>query len=297
MASASNISRPSIFPLSSALPTERVGRNNPIALPLIEIAAIGRTIGEKIKDGSCGSIYNVSGSNPQRVYKAIPLERLKNGDEIRICQVAAQVGVAPVFYGACLVQQREDRFVFIEMDNAGKSLFRWMEDLALEPDVSNAALIEESSTQKARAKAMRELADQEDDGSGFMVVSCDSVKTVSMEEAVDKLYTSREDFFFELFTAYKILAENKIAYRDGNCGNFIPNRGNGLRLIDFDSALIAKSQAEAASKTVQSMYNHVHFKDFRALKDLSSKSKELIEWFETQQRNALMEQLGQAFLS
>ena len=40
MASALNGPRPSIFPLSSELPTEMVGQNNPIELTFIKIAAI-----------------------------------------------------------------------------------------------------------------------------------------------------------------------------------------------------------------------------------------------------------------
>lgn len=294
MSAVSQVSAPSIFPLSSPLATESVGRKNPIDLPLIQIATIGQTFGKKITQGQFGGIYRVNGSAPQRIYKIIPLEQFANGDEIRVAKVAAEVGIAPSFYGACLVQQQEDQFVLMEMDYAGKSLFRWMEDLALEPDLSKAVLIEESSSQKAREKAMKELSEKKDDGSGFIVVAHEQTETVSMEAAVDKLYKSREEFFFGLFSAIKRLAENKIVYLDTNCGNLIPDVGIGLKLIDFDSAFLVGSPTEAVGKMMQGMYNQIHFNDFCGLKDLSAKSKELIKWFETRELKWAIAQLSLA---
>lgn len=280
MSAVLKVSAPSIFPLSSGLAKESVGKKNPIDLPLIQIAAIGQTFGRKIAQGQYGGIYRVNGSTPQRVYKIIRLDQFANGDEIRVAKVAADIGIAPHFYGACLVQQQGDSFVLMEMDCTGKSLFRWMEDLALEPDLSKAALIEESSSQRARDKAMKELSEKKGDGSGFIVVAQDQTESVSMEAAVDKLYKSREEFFFGLFSALKKLAENKIVYTDTNCGNIIPDAENGLKLIDFDSAFQVGSPVEAVGKMMQAMYNQMHFKDFCGLKDLSAKSQELIKWFE-----------------
>jgi hypothetical protein len=294
MASALQGFRPSIFPLSSELPTEVVGNKNPIALPLVKIADIGRTIGKKIGQGSCVGVYMVNNSRPQRVYKVISLDRFANGDEIRIAKIASDARVSPAFYGACLVQQGTDKFVFMEMDHAGKSLFRWMEDLALEADVGKASLIEDSSSQMAKERALKELAEMKDDGSAFKVVAVEETPSISMEEAVDKLYKSREDFFFDLFSAIKKLAENNIAYKDTNCGNLIPNVGDGFKLIDFDSAEFVGSSEEAAVKSVQSMYNQQHFTDFCALKDLSLKSRELIRWFQTQHVEQTIRLLSQA---
>ncbi len=280
MSAVLQVSRPSIFPLSPELATEYVGVKSQIALPHVQIADIARTIGQKIGQGGNGVVYTVNGSMPQRVYKVIPRDQLARGNQIRISEIAARLGVAPVFHGACLVSQGKDQFVFIEMDHAGKSLFRWMEDLAEEPDLSKAALIEESSSQRARNKAMKELLEKKDDESGIIVVALDQTASVSMEAAVDKLYKSREEFFFGLFSALKKLAENKIVYTDTNCANLMPDLENGLKLIDFDSATLVGSSSEAVAKMMQAMYNQLHFKDFCALKDLSAKSQELIKWFE-----------------
>lgn len=294
MASLLNVSSPSIFPLSSALPLQPVGRKNPIEIPCVKIQEIGRTIGKQIAQGGSGSVYSVRDSQPPRVYKFVPLDAFQNGDEIRICQVAAQAGIAPSFYGACLVQQRETSFVLLEMDDAGKTLSRWMEDLAIEPDVDQAALIEESSTQKALDKAMKELEEKKNanDESDYTAVLCDSIEKLSMEEAIDRLYPSHETFFFELFSSYKKLAEQQIAYTDANCGNLIPNRGKGFQLIDFDLAFLEKSPAAAAAKTLRSASNQMHFHSFTRLKNLSEESQELIQWFREQSFQAFLETLS-----
>ncbi len=240
-ASESSGSTPSIFPLSPKLPTRLAGRENPIKLPLIEGAAIFHSIGKRIAHGSNGEIYNVDGSNPPRVYKVIPITRFFDGNEIRVCKIAAQIGVAPAFYGACLLVQEEYKFVVvIEMDYGGNSLSRLIRDLEPKP-----------------------------------------TEILSTEEAIEKLYASQEGFYFELFTACKTLAENRISYRDINYENLLPNIGKKFYLIDFDLATFEKSVKDAASATVA---NDVlkHFSKFCALKDLSAKSKELIEWFQTQ---------------
>jgi predicted Ser/Thr protein kinase len=295
MASVANNVRPSIFPLSSELPTQKVGSKYSIDLPIIDIARIGRTIGKKIAQGGFGGIYKVNGSMPQRVYKIIGLDQFANGNEIRIAKIAAELGVAPAFYGACVVKQGADQFVFMEMDFAGKSLFRWMEDLAQEADVTKAALVEESSSQKAREAAMKELMERKDDsGMGYTVVAVEQTPSLSMEAAVDKLYPSREAFFFQLFSTLKQLAEKNIAYMDTNCGNLIPNQEKELQLIDFDSAKFLDSPEEAADYLLRGMYNDMHFKDFRALSDLSDESRELIRWFQTQQMAQLIKQFSQA---
>jgi hypothetical protein len=281
MASALQNSAPSIFPLSPALPTQLVGGQNPIALPLIQMADIARTIGERIGQGGYSDIHLVSHSQPQRVYNIIPLHQFANGDQIRIAKIASDTRVSPTFYGACLAQKGKDKFVIMEMDHAGKSLLRSMKDL--DADVKTAAPIADSSPQMARLRALQKLADKVDDGSGFKV-------HVFRDEAIDQIYKSREDFFFELFTAIRVLAENNIAYMDSNCDNLFPSAGNGLKLLDFDSASakLVGSCTEAAAESMKSLYNVGYMRDFSALPNLSPKSRELIGWFKAQEMEQIM---------
>ena len=259
------------------------GTENPVELSSIDIDAIRETIGEKITNGNFGSIYQVlvdEGVAP-RIYKIIPLDQFKDGNEIRISKIAADIGAAPTFYGACLVHQKSRDYVLIEMDDAGKSLGKWMEHLAEEVEPEN-ALTEEERAHQERLDAIRRKMEAL---YGNVITATEiTKKKLSREEAVAKLYENREVFYCELFSKIKLLAENHIAYTDTHVGNIMPNCGTetGLQLIDFDGAKITTDIKSAALTSIRSNYTRILYNEFKQLSDPSENSKELLRWFTNQ---------------
>ena len=248
-----------------------IGKKNSTEVPFIPLAKIRKTIGQKIGEGCFGTIYRVTDSIPQRVYKIIPEEAFQNGNEIRITKIAAKTGVTPAFHNAFLVQFKNENRVFLEMAYAGKSL-----DQLMEEDKNNPPLTQQAEEEEIDLSA---------DYSAISAIM--RIEKASMEAAIDKLYEKREDFYFELFSNLKILAENNISYMDSACGNIIPGNGaeKSLQLIDFDSAIFAESQETAAQGTIQSPCNQQHMNDFCKIKNLSDKSQELIKWFKSYARD------------
>lgn len=263
-------------------PTQSVGKIHPIDIPCVTINEIGETIGEKITRGDYGTIYEVDGAFPPRIYKIIPLDVFNNGDEIRISKIAGDRMLAPTFYSACLVTQNSSSFVLFEMDNAGRSLGKWMEALAAEPEKEVATpepdLTEE---EKARNEMLEKLRAQF--RTGIVMTEIKKPNRLSMKEAIAKLYKSREEFYFSLFSRIKDFAACNISYSDTHCGNIMPNCGEdkGLQLIDFDGARLKKSPEKAAQKAMESTYNLVLLQDFASQENLSSESQELITWFKS----------------
>lgn len=258
------------------------GSVNSIDLPYITISDIGPTIGKKLAQGGFGTIYAVRDSDPMRVYKIIFTGQFKNGDEIRITEIAGKLGVGPAFHGAYLVQQPENAFVAVEMDHAGHSLGCWSEELAEKEEASEK--LEESEPLSDKEQAMQEMMEkmktEMEASCGFKVISSREVRRVSLEEVLEALDKTPEEFYIELFSTIQLLAANKIAYLDTNWGNIIPkSRLTGrVQLIDFDQALLMKTPEAAAAKAVRSAYNWSHFRDFTKLQNLSPKSLELISW-------------------
>jgi hypothetical protein len=274
---------------------ESVGTLHPIDLPAISIERIRETIGKEIATGNYGTVYKVNDSSPPRVYKIIPQEDFEDGDEIRISKIASDIGVAPTFYSAFLVKELAEEtpvnHVVIEMDEAGKSLGKWLEDLAGEEEeiqTKNENTVVEEKPLTAKEKAFKEkLAQIKAEKSKSMRFSVATLrpqkKTIQFEEAIDKFYPRRELFYFELFNRIKTLAEHNIAYCDTHKGNIMLNQDSkkGLQLIDFDEATF-KPDTKSAIRTSHGPYNQAHFKNFKQLTPLSEESKNLIQWFTDQ---------------
>ena len=250
-----------------------------IDLPAFNIATIDETFGEQITHGDCGAIFRVKGSAPPRVYKVIAANQLKDRDEIRISKIAGDLGVAPAFYSACFGREPSQNLVAIEMDDAGKSLGQWMEDLAETPKPEEKPPLTEQ--EKVRQEMLQRLKAEMGASAGFTVTEIIKKNRISTEDAINKLYDNPEVFYCELFSRIKTLAENNIAYGDSHVGNIMPNIGTSknLQLIDFDGAEFTDNTKSAVIKSMQSVYNQLHFSNFRALPKLSEQSAQLIQWF------------------
>lgn len=262
----------------------QAGKKNTIELPVVEYSSIAHLIGGRVKQGDCGAIYEVSNSNSGRLFKAIPLSNFKNGDEIRISEMADNMGVSPKVHGAFLMQHNNEiKHVIIEMDHAGKTLGGWMEDLAPPPPPPKPVTpIELSPEEKARMEMIEKIQAKYRASSNFEIVEIPQKPKLNMSDALDKMYPKQEIFYFELFNKLKILAEHKIAYRDTHVGNIIPKYGakNELQLIDFDRAKLTTNVETAKAKTIRSLYVRALMEKFSCLPDLSNESRELISWFE-----------------
>lgn len=269
-------------------PVELTGKKNPIELPVIDIGFISDKIGEKVTSGNVGTIYQVKDCTPPRVYKVIPQNSFENGDEIRISEIAGKIGIAPVFHSAFVVKQNDEKYVVIEMDDIGKSLGKYMEDLADNNEILDSKVIEEpplDEKEKAFREMLKKIHAEMELQSKFTVVEVIQKKRLSIKKAVNKLYGNQESFYLGLFNKIKMLAENKIAYRDSHVGNIMPNKctNESLMLIDFDAARLMMDTQSAAQTAIQSIYNKVHFDKFKVLENLSDKSKQLIDWFKEQE--------------
>lgn len=260
-------------------PTQVVGKFHPIDLPTTTIDKIKKTIGDKITQGNYGAIYQVNDCAPSRIYKIISEDQFRDGDEIRVSIIASNQMLGPTFYSASLIMQGSKNFVVIEMDDAGLSLGKWMEKLAGPVEEVKEMEPELTAKQKAIAQMMARL--QAQDSSSFVVTEIKQIKKVSMEEAIEKLYPTREVFYFTLFSKIKVFAENNISYGDTHVGNIMPNQGlkKGMQLIDFDASTIHESIDQAVKKSMASSYNAILFREFSELPNLSKESKELIAWF------------------
>ena len=255
-----------------------LGKFHPINLPCTTIDKIRETIGEKITQGNYGTIYQVKDCAPFRIYKIIPQDQFKSGDEIRVSKIASDRMLAPTFYSGSLVSQGSNNYVVIEMENAGLSLGKWMEELAEPEEEVKQPEPELTAEQKAMREMMEKLRAQYD---RFTVIEIKQPKRVPMEEAIEKLYPSQQVFYFNLFSKIKAFAENNISYGDTHVGNIMPNHGQekGMQLIDFDSTQIHGSVEEAAKKSMASVYTSILFKNFLEQPNLTDESKDLIAWF------------------
>ncbi|MBS0652750.1 MAG: hypothetical protein JSR39_04395 [Verrucomicrobia bacterium] len=268
-----------LYPQLQSAQTQPVGKFHPIDLPCTTIDKIGETIGEKITQGNYGAIFQVKDCAPSRIYKIIPQNDFKSGDEIRVSKIASDRMLAPTFYSASLVAQGSKNYVVIEMDDAGLSLGKWMEELAEEPEEEvKEAEPELTAEEKAMQEMMAKLRAQ---FGGFTVTEIKQPEKVSMEEAIEKLYPSQEVFYFTLFSKIKVFAENNISYGDTHVGNIMPNHGQekGMQLIDFDGTEIHESVEASAKKSMASAYTSILFQKFSEQPNLSGESKELIAWF------------------
>ena len=256
---------------------ESAGTEAPVTLPVVDRDLFKQTLGNKIGIGSTNTatIYEVKNCHPRRVYKRIPLAAFTNGDEVRISKIASDCGVAPPFYSAFLLQKEAEKFVVIEMDDVEVTLGDFMEAMA---DDSNA------TEQLALSERERTLRDE---------LKIDTVvgkeiirnKRLPFHKAIQELYAKPEEFYYDLFNKFRILATHSVYYPDMNAGNIVPNRLNakGIQLIDFGSAKLLEGCPElAAAKIIQSNYIRELFATFQSLPSLSPKSRETIDWFKAQ---------------
>lgn len=95
-----------------------VGTQNPITLPIVP----ENTFPATVQLGSADLIALQIGSLPRRMYKSIPIEEVKNGDQIRIYKTAGKIGVGLNFHRAFVIQILAKRYVCIELDDAGPKL-------------------------------------------------------------------------------------------------------------------------------------------------------------------------------
>jgi len=252
------------------------GQIKPIDLPVVNFKLIENTLGPMIKQGDVGTIYSVKGSKPARVYKIIPLNRFKNGDEIRISKIAGDIGVSPAFHGAFVLDNNSKFYVVIEMDYAGASLSQWTEKLAENQNTEEPTpkIIQLSEEEKKLQDFLKTLLA---DSRYPAMVAIKQKPKLSLEEALEIMYDNPEIFYFELFNNIKKLAESCISYGDTHYGNILPNPKTGMKLIDFDGATLEDTPQAAAQKSLASAYNQLHIHSFFKLPNLSPKSKQLIQ--------------------
>lgn len=271
-----------VYPYLEIADMESIGEINPIDLPLLSINTIKETIGKEVNEGNTAIIYQVNDCLPPRIYKVISPKKFKDGNEIRMSKIAGDIHIAPTFYSAFILEQNAQKFVVVEMDDLGKSLGELMEDLAEKSEViEEVSLTEEEKAFQEMIKKMQERMGPLSIGIG---VDVPEKKKLSLNETINIIYKNPEDFYCDLFTKIKILAENNIAYCDGHVGNIMPNYGTekGLQLIDFGSAELMSDTKTAVQRVWKSSYNQVHFREFASLPNLSGKSEELFQWFVNQ---------------
>ena len=251
------------------------------ALPFVEFSEIRPTLGAKIGEGDNGIVHAVKDSAPPRVYKIISGD-IMNSREARIAEIAGRVGVGPAVHRSFITEQGQRMFTFIEMDHAGKTLGTHMEEVA-EAQAEAEAEPEEELTpeESARREMIERIEAKLRAESRFTIVEIEVKPRATIEEAVDHLYDKAEDFYFELFSRIRTLAEANISYGDTHVGNILPNPGtdSGVQLIDFDRSAEHESESAAAAKSLESAYTFIHFKNFRELPDLSPRSEALIQYF------------------
>lgn len=272
-----------------------VGIKNPIALPLLASSQIAATVGGRIGKGDVARIHQVKDTNPERVYRIIPMENFKNGNEIRISNIAAETGVSPAVYGSfAVVNVDSSQFVFIEMDRVGKSLSQHRKDLYKEKHVEAAvepeAEPEEDPALAAKRQALKEIqAKVEAEAASRFTVIDITQPELPFKETIETLYGSEEEYYCQLFTALQTLAKHKIAFLDTNCDNIIPT-GKKVMLLDFDCAELASRVSEAASRILKSL---IRF-DLKRFEDLATtnESLELAHWFRAQATEELLYQLS-----
>jgi len=257
---------------SSVTPYLSVGESNPIELPFLNERL--KTFGPKIAHGDVGTIYEVKASIPPRVYKAIPFKSFKNGDEVRISRIAGEIGIAPTYYNAFVVEQRS-KFVVIEMDRIDKTLGGYMEEFAPQlPDEP------ERRQEQVIDPAVKALLDRYKSEQEYQVLEViQKPNRVSIEEALERLYEKPEDFYFHLFSRIKELAERCISYGDTHVGNIIPLQNKTIQLIDFDGAKLMQSVDQAKADAINSTYNILHMMKYQKLPSLSQESLNIINWF------------------
>lgn len=221
--------------------TKEIGKDHKIAVPVISIDKLRTTLGPLLTNGDGGMIYDIKGSSPPRVYKIFREEKLTDGDEIRISEIAGRLGVGPTFYGAFSVQNGDKNLVVFEMDHVGKSLGEQMGNFA--PPTGG------------------------DD-------------RPPMEVSVEKLYGSSEAFYCALFRKIVLLADHNIAHRDGNVGNIIPKlegEKKDLMLIDYGGALLAdKPKAALHASIDDETYYGFFYKRFQSLPNKSEEGTRLL---------------------
>lgn len=267
--------------ISADTPLIEVGTKNSIVLPFLESSQVAATIGDRIGKGEVARIHLVKDINPERVYRIIPMENFKNGDEIRICQIAANAGVAPAVYGSFVVGANSSQYVFIEMDLVGKSLSQQRKDLYKEKHVTAAVQQEaepdEDPSLKAKKLALKEIQAKVEAEAAERWTAIDITQPeLPFKEAIKALYGSEEEYYYQLFSALQTLAKRNVAYLDTNCGNIIPT-GKKVMLIDFDYAELASRVSEAASRILRSFIrlDLDHFENLAT----TDESRELIHWF------------------
>lgn len=271
--------------LSSSTEVLPAGRTNPIDLPIVPISSIRHRLGTRLAQGDVGVIYEVKDCEPKRIFKLIPLGSFKRGHEIRVSQFAGDIGVGPKVHSAFLMKQSQQTFVIIEMDRIGRSLSQWMTTLAENRNPIQAAAIQIPTLEETEDKLLK---NKNEEDAPYVVVSMPQQK-ISLAETVGILYGKQEPFYFELFSRIKSLAERNIAYLDTNPRNIIPNYelGRAMQLIDFDQAMVTERVSEAVLKVLRGMFTSMDFANYLALPDLSTKSRELIDWFHLQAKKEM----------
>jgi hypothetical protein len=281
------ISKNSVLINLQAFSTNQVGKENPIDLPVISETEFMKTLGEKIQTRSVkASIYTVKNTN--HLYKIIQKNQFENGDEIRIFQIAAKLGIAPDIYSAVAVNDH----VVIEMENAGDTFGKLATRSITEESSDDLENESKKNFQEIISKMAKNNPNFDKDemklflenlraNSQFVITSTKKIETMDREEAIKKYYKNPEDFYFQLFSQIRMLAENKIFYPDIHVGNIIPNldSNKGVQLIDFDSAeLLPKATTkEILSKLKSTAYFQSWWSEFSQIK--TKKSEELFQWF------------------
>jgi hypothetical protein len=203
-----------------------------------------------------------------------------------MCKIASEEGITPTFYSAFVVSQTDEKFVLIEMDNAGKSLGKWMETLAENGDVEEESNEKEENSMTEEQKKMADVLKKMKAEMVYAFTPIKQKNRISSVEAIKRLYTDPEIFYYQLFKKIKKLAKKNIAYSDTHTGNIMPNIGNekGLQIIDFGTAEIMNDTKTTVKKIFSSTYNRIFAKEFTELAKSSKneKSLQLINWFEEQ---------------
>lgn len=258
-----------VYPLADAEKMASVGQEKPVELHVLSIEKVDKSVGERLEICSYKMFFQVRGCTPARIYKFIPISALKSGDEVRISQIAGVIGAAPAFYSAFVVQL-EREYVVIEMDDAGKCMGQYLEDFA-EPE----------EPQVPEKPSLAAMLQSEAKKSKYKTVATHNRREVSLEVGIGKLFDTQEQFYFELFSKIRLLADHKIAYHDAHLGNIMHVLGQKrVLLIDFDDAVFMESPNAARMDSIRdSAYVQALWLEFAKLPNKSEASIALLKMF------------------
>lgn len=263
--------------------TKSVGWCNPIDLPVKCEDEILGSIGEKIGYGFFSEVYEKKDSDSRRVFKLIPLPKFRNGDEVRISRIASEIGVGPKLYQTFVLKRDSGEFVVFEMEYVGRTLGMRMEDLVDLAENDNDIELTPIAKQhqeflKIGVLTQKTLKEAVQSG---RLYPARSHTRLEFGKAIESIYRSKEDFYFELFSQLKALAKNRVSYEDAHFENIIPKNEytSQLKLIDFDKSELHEKVKMARYTIMGHYFCQSYFIKYETLTDLSEKSRDLINWF------------------